>query len=177
MARDSGYPRVSGGNIAVDFVWGNFPMQPDDDRSGTATQVSTGDVAGDKGWGATTYVNSATLTKTAITKTINNGISLTIPNNHSVVENNWNKYPDYDPTAPYLDTIDQTAIPNVVGLTESAANAALIAAGFVKGAVTTTDVGATAENDGLVKTQTPAAASIKNLGDAVALVKYAYVAP
>jgi len=27
MARDTG------GNIAVDFVWGNIPMQPDDDRS------------------------------------------------------------------------------------------------------------------------------------------------
>jgi hypothetical protein len=177
MARDSGYPRVSGGNIAVDFVWGNFPMQPDDDRSGTATQVSAGDAAGDRGWGATTYVNSATLTKTGISKTLNNGITQTVPNNHSVVTNNWNKYPDYDPTAPYLDTVDQTAVPNVVGLTEAMAEAALVAAGFVKGAVTTTADGATALNDGLVKTQTPAAAAIKNLGDAVALVKYAYVAP
>jgi hypothetical protein len=26
MARDTG------GNIAVDFVWGNMPLQPDDDR-------------------------------------------------------------------------------------------------------------------------------------------------
>lgn len=144
MARDSGYPRVSGGNIATDFVWGNFPMQPDDDRTGTATQISTGDVAGDKGWGATTYVNSAALTKTAISKTINNGITLTVPNNHSVAENNWNGYPDYTPVAPYLDTTDQAAIPNVVGLTESAANSALVAASFVKGAVTTTTLGSTA---------------------------------
>jgi len=177
MARDSGYPRVSGGNIAVDFVWGNFAMQPDDDRTGTATQVSAGNASDDKGWGATTYVNSVALTKTGISKTLNNDISQTVPNNHSVAENNWNKYPDYDPVAPYLDTTDQAAIPNVVGLTESAANTALVAAGFVKGAVTTTADGATAENDGLVKTQTPAAAAIKNLGDSVALVKYAYVAP
>jgi hypothetical protein len=28
--------RDSGGNVAVDYVWGNFPMQPDDDR-GDAT--------------------------------------------------------------------------------------------------------------------------------------------
>ena len=28
MARDTG------GNIAVDFVWGNMPMQPNDDRGG-----------------------------------------------------------------------------------------------------------------------------------------------
>lgn len=169
----------SSGQQAVDFVWGNFPMQPDNDRTGTATQISTGDVAYDKGWGATTLVNSVALTKTAISKTLNNGITQSVENNHSVALNNWNKYPDYDPVAPYLDTVDQAAVPNVVGLTESAANTALVAAGFVKGAVTTANnaAGATAENDGLVKTQTPAAASIKNLGDAVALVKYAYTAP
>lgn len=174
MARDSGYPQVTGGNIATDFVWGNFAMQPDDDRTGTATQVSTGDVAGDRGWGATTLVNSAALTKTAITKNLNNGISQAVPNNHSVALNNWNGYPDYTPVAPYLDTVDQAAVPNVVGMLEAAATTALTAAGFVKGAVTTTATGATALNDGQVKTQTPAAASIKNLGDAVALVKYLY---
>ena len=172
MARDSGYPRVSGGNIATDFVWGNFPMQPDDDRTGTATQVSAGNASDDKGWGATTYVNSVALTKTAITKTLNNDITQSVPNNHSVAENNWNGYPDYTPVNPYLDTTDQAAIPNVVGLSESAANTALVAASFVKGAVTTTDVGATVANDGLVKTQTPAAATVSNLGTSVALVKY-----
>lgn len=172
MARDTGYPQVSGGNIAVDFVWGNFAMQPDDDRTGTATQISTGDVAGDKGWGATTYVNSAALTKTAISKTLNNGITQSVENNHSVALNNWNGYPDYTPVSPYLDTTDQAAIPNVVGLSESAANSALVAASFVKGAVTTTGVGATVANDGLVKTQTPAAATVSNLGTSVALVKY-----
>lgn len=174
MARDSGYPRVTGGNIATDFVWGNFAMQPDDDRTGTATQISTGDAAGDRGWGATTLVNSAALTKTAITKNLNNGISQAVPNNHSVAVNNWNGYPDYTPVAPYLDTVDQAAVPNVVGMLEAAATTALTAAGFVKGAVTTTATGATALNDGQVKSQTPAAASIKNLGDAVALVKYLY---
>lgn len=163
------------GNVKVDFVWGNFPMQPDDERTGSATQI--GGSTGDYGWSQTTKVKSAALTTTDITKVLNSGISQTVKHNHSVTVNNWNKYPDYDPTAPYLDTVDQAAIPNVVGLTESAANSALVAAGFIKGAVTTTADGATAENNGLVKTQTPAAAAIKNLGDAVALVKYAYVAP
>ena len=172
MARDSGYPQVSGGNIATDFVWGNFPMQPDDDRTGTATQISAGNASDDKGWGATTYVNSVALTKTAITKTLNNDIIQSVPNNHSVAENNWNGYPDYTPVNPYLDTTDQAAIPNVVGVTESAANTTLVAASFVKGAVTTTGVGATVANDGLVKTQTPAAATVANLGTSVALVKY-----
>lgn len=167
----------TGGNVKVDFVWGNFPMQPDDARTGTATQISSGNASGDKGWGATALVNSAALTKTAITVNLNNGITSSVKNNHSVAVDNWNGYPDYTPEAPYLDTVDQAAVPNVVGLSESAANTALVAAGFVKGAVTTTATGATALNDGLVKTQTPAAAAVKNLGDAVALVKYAYVAP
>jgi hypothetical protein len=67
-------------------------------------------------------------------------------------------------------------VPNVVGLTESAANTALLAANVVKGAVTTANnaAGATAINNGLVKTQTPAAGTTVNTGASVALVKYAY---
>lgn len=179
MARDSGYPQVSGGNIAVDFVWGNFPMQPDDDRTGNGsnTVVVAADAAQNVDWSGYSVKASPALTKTDITVNLSPGLSSVVGNNHSVALNNWNGFPDYTPEAPYLDTTDQAAIPNVVGLTESAANTALVAAGFVKGAVTTTATGATAENDGLVKTQTPAAATVKNLGDAVALVKYAYTAP
>lgn len=158
------------GNVKVDFVWGPFPMQPDDERTGSATQIGGG--SGDTGWSQTTKVQSVALTKTAISKSLNNGITSLVPNNHSVALNNWNGYPDYTPVAPFLDTVDQAAIPNVVGLDESAATSALIAAGFVKGAVTETGVGATAANDGDVKTQTPAAATVANLGTAVALVKF-----
>ena len=164
------------GNQKVDFIWGNLPMQPDDVRTGTATQISDGDAAGDHGWGATTLVKSSALTKTAITVNLNNGITSSVANNHSVALNNWNGYPDYTPVAPYLDTIDQAAMPNVVGLTETAAGTALVAAGFVKGTVTTTATGATAGNDGQVKTQSIAATTMTNLGTSVNLVKYAYVA-
>ena len=170
MSRDSGYPQVSGGNIAVDFVWGPFPMQPDDDRTGSATNIGGGQ--GDVNFSPTTMVNSVALTKTAITKNLNNGLTSSVPNNHSVVVNNWNGYPDYTPVAPFLDTTDQAAIPNVVGALEAAATSTLTTAGFVKGAVTTTGVGATTVNDGKVKTQTPAAATVANLGTSVALVKY-----
>ena len=156
MARDTGYPQVPGGNVKVDFVWGNLAMQPDDDRTGTATQIGGG--SGDYGWSATTKVQSTTLNKAL--------------SNHSIVENNWNGYPDYTPVAPYLDTVDQAAIPSVLGLTESAATTALTNAGFVKGAVTTSGVGATVANDGTVRAQTPGAAVVANLGTAVALVKF-----
>jgi len=181
MARDSGYPNNTAGNIAVDFVWGNFPMQPDDDRTGdgSATVVVAADAAQNVDWSGYSVKVSPALTKTDFSLNLSPGVSSVVSHNHSVAVNNWNGYPNYTPEAPYTDTVDQAAVPNVVGLTESAANTALVAAGFVKGAVTTADnaAGATALNDGLVKTQTPAAASIKNLGDAVALVKYAYTAP
>lgn len=170
MARDTGYPQVTGGNIAIDFVWGNFPMQPDDDRSGTETNI--GGSTGDTGWSQTTYVASEALTTTAITKNLNNGISQSVENNHSVTVNNWNGYPDYTPVNPFLDTLDQAAIPSVVGQLEAGANSTLVTAGFVKGAVTTTGVGATVANDGKVKSQTPAADTVSNLGTSVALVKY-----
>lgn len=179
MARDSGYPNNTAGNIAVDFVWGNFPMQPDDDRSGdgNATVVVAADAAQNVDWSGYSVKQSPALTKTDITVTLSPGLSSVVGNNHSVALNNWNGFPDYTPVAPYTDTTDQAAMPNVVGLNETAAGAALVAAGFVKGAVTTTATGATAENDGLVKTQSVAATTVTNLGTSVALVKYAYVAP
>lgn len=179
MARDSGYPQVTAGNIAVDFVWGNLPMQPDDDRTGngSATVVVAADAAQNKQWSGYSVKTSPALTKTSIDVTLSGGLTSSVPNNHSVALNNWNGYPDYTPEAPYTDTIDQAAVPNVVGLSESAAQTALEAVGFFKGTVTTTADGATAENDGKVKSQIPLAAAVVNLGTQVALVKYAYVAP
>ncbi len=167
------------GNIKVDFVWGNLPMQPDTERTGdgNATVIVANNATQNKQWSGYSKKASPALTKTAIDVTLSGGLTSSVGNNHSVALNNWNGYPDYTPEAPYLDTTDQAALPNVVGLSESAANSALVAAGVVKGAVTTTATGATAENDGLVKTQTPAAATVANLGASVALVKYAYVAP
>ena len=164
----------TGGNVKVDFVWGNVPMQPDDQRSGDGnpTVVSAANASQNNGWSGYSVIASPVLTKTAITKTLNQGITQSVPNNHSVALNNWNGYPDYTPVPPYLDTTDQAAIPNVVGQLEAAATTALTNASFVKGAVTTTGVGATVANDGQVKTQTPAAATVANLGTSVALVKF-----
>lgn len=37
MANNVGDPTDSSGQIAVDFAWGNFPIQPNDDRAGSVT--------------------------------------------------------------------------------------------------------------------------------------------
>lgn len=175
MARDSGYPQNTAGNIAVDFVWGGFPMQPDDDRTGngSATVVVAADAAQNKQWSGYSVKSSPALTKTSIDVTLSGGLTSSVPNNHSVAVNNWNGYPNYTPEAPYTDTIDQAAVPNVVGSLLNTANSTLVAAGFTQTSTTTT-VGATSENSGTVKSQTPAAAAQANLGSNVALVVFDY---
>lgn len=129
-------PVDSLGNVQVDFVWGNFPLQPDDAR-------------------ASGHKLDAAL------------------DNHIIATSNYNGFPGYDPTAPNLDTIVNVVVPNVVGQTLNAANSTLVAAGLTQTS-TTTAVGATALNDGKVKSQNPAAAKSVNTGTNVALVVYAF---
>lgn len=134
MARDTG------GNVAVDYVWGNVPMQPDDDRGANPLDASLG------------Y--------------------------HIMATTAYNGFPAHTPVDPYLDTIANVVIPNVVGDSEADATTALTTAGLVKGTVTDADnaAGATAENDGTIKSQSPAAGTKVNTGSTVTLVKYAYTA-
>jgi hypothetical protein len=62
MAKDSGYPAVSGGNEQVDFVWGNFAMQPNEDRTdGTSTVVVAADAADNYDWSGYTVYPSGRL--------------------------------------------------------------------------------------------------------------------
>lgn len=158
MARDDS------GNIAVDFVWGNFAPQPDTDRAGdgSATVISPANADGDYAWGPVLKFESDKLDATQ-------GF-------HDRLVNAYNGFPDYTPVAPYLDTVANVVVPNVVGGTESDANTALTGVGLVKGTVTTADnaAGATEANSGKIKSQAIAAGTTVNVGTAVNLVKYAY---
>ncbi len=133
----------TGGNVQIDHIWGNMPMQPDDqrlddDNSTDVLDPSLGD--------------------------------------HIIATTSYNGFPGYTPEAPYLDTVANVAVPTLVGLTEAAATTALTNAGLVKGAVTTADNagGATALNDGKIKSSSPAVGTVVNVRDTVTLVKYAY---
>jgi hypothetical protein len=128
-------PRDTGDNVKVDFVWGNVPMQPNDDRGGNTLDPDL--------------------------------------DNHIIVVAEYNGFPGYTPVPPFTDTVENGTVPNVVGSTESAANSALVAVGLVKGAVTSTPVGATTVNDAKVKTQSVAAGTVVNEGTAVALTLFA----
>jgi hypothetical protein len=69
----------SSGNQAVDFVWGNFPVQPNNDRN--ATISNTGGSTGDYSWSQTTQVASGLLDPAL--------------DNHANVEAGWAGYPGY----------------------------------------------------------------------------------
>jgi hypothetical protein len=133
------------GNVAVDFVWGNFPLQPNDVR------VENGGAVLD--------------------------FSL---DNHVIAETGYSGYPLYTPNddGEFVSGVAYVVVPNLVNKTEARATALLVDAGLVLGTVGTTATGATADNNGKVKTQSIAAgADSIAQGTAVNVVLYAYVAP
>lgn len=129
----------TGGNVAVDYVWGNMAPQPD---TGRETALD-----GTKGF-------------------------------HAMLKNEYNGFPGYTPVAPYLDSIANVAVPDLVGEVAADAQTALENVGLVYAEGTPADnaAGATAENDGTVKSQSPAAGTVVNEGDTVTVVLYAYTA-
>lgn len=136
----------TGGHVKVDFVWGNLPMQPDDERgAGTPVVVVANNAAQNKSWsGYSTYPSGA----------LDSALD-----NHINAVANYNGFPDYTPEAPFLDTVDQVAVPDLAGMTSAQANTALTAVGLVRGTVT----GST----GVVTVQSIAAGVLANLGTAV----------
>jgi hypothetical protein len=83
MATNNNGNRIdSAGNVAPDFVWGNMPLQPNDERAASISQ--TGGGSGDYSWSATTKVASARL-----------DFAL---DNHVQAETAYSGYPSYTPS-------------------------------------------------------------------------------
>jgi hypothetical protein len=75
----------SAGNVRVDFVWGNYPMQPNDERTdGGTTTVVAADADQNYDWSGYTVKPSARLTAATT-------------NNHTLAEAEWNNYPSFTP--------------------------------------------------------------------------------
>jgi len=161
------YPVDDAGNPRVDFVWGNMAMQPDDQRD-TVTSgpepLYPANGEGNFGWDATYIYPSEGLYAT-VTQQLSVGDqsinknwddvsyrTVSVPaDNHSTALTNYEGYPAFIQGAPYDDVIPNVTVPNIIGLTASAAVAALSAAGVTNynndGSNTE---GATALNDGKV---------------------------
>ena len=125
------------GNVAVDQVWGNFPLQPDDDRTDTVTTIGGGE--GDHGYSPTYTYSSDTLRTADYSVEVNNaGLYYTTPaGNHTIATTGYSNYPSFIADAPNIegqgyagdgDTGYETIVPKVVGKTWSQAIAALSAA-------------------------------------------------
>lgn len=97
------------GNVAVDFVWGNLPLQPNDDRPNAVSAIGTP--------GRLDYTLD----------------------NHSIAEAGWNGYPLYSPNTAgeQIDGTPYIVVPNVLRLATASAIDALKDAGFLAADITT----------------------------------------
>jgi len=84
------------------FTVTNSGSTSDSSQSGIA-KVLVGSLSGfgaDAGWSATTQVTGARLEFAGISKTLNNGITQTVPTrNHELDETGWGGYPSFTPAA------------------------------------------------------------------------------
>jgi len=99
------------GNVAIDFVWGNFPIQPNDARPDAA---------------------SATLSDTVYTRVA--GRLDPAADNHIIALSGWNGFPLYNPGSYGEDVAgatDYVLVPNVLGLTTALATDAMKDASLV----------------------------------------------
>ncbi len=93
------------GEVAIDFVWGNFPIQPNDVRPDAA---------------------SATLSESVTTR-VAGRLAPTL-DNHIIALSGWNGFPQYSPNTAGEDvagSVDYVLVPSVIGLTTALATDAM----------------------------------------------------
>jgi hypothetical protein len=170
--------RDSNGNPFIDFVWGNMPMEPNDDRAVSPITSYFGGGEGDANYDSAVLVTSGKLDDESFNVEVNNvGLEYSTPaDNHIIATTNYKGFPEFSQEFPYNDTIPNLVVPNVVNTLGTTAQATLTSAGLTFTSSSTT-VGATSSNANKVKTQSPAAGSLVNAGEKITLVTYNYVAP
>lgn len=107
--------RDDAGNVQVDFVWGNFPMQPDDDR--TDQGFSFGGGSGDRGWNSTYYATSDNLRIADYynDNSVQGLFDLVVPTDHVRASLGYSNFPGYIPNyAGDEDSGLETVVPNVL---------------------------------------------------------------
>jgi len=130
---NAGHLLDSSGNVAVDYVWGNFAPQPNDERAdGTPTITTT--VGGDQNVAWTYYSKIASAR-------LNPALG-----NHADVETAWSGFPSFEANTAgeKLSGVYYIAVPNVLGLTTALALDALKDAGYEAANITTASAAANA---------------------------------
>ena len=170
------YPVDDNGNIRVDFVWGNVPMQPDEQRTDTnADWNNLHNQPEDRGWSSRSYGVTSDSLNTEYTQRLSVGDQsqddwwqepdtrdVAVPSVHDIVKTGYNNFPAFLPNyAGDGDTGLEIVMPNLVGLTILQSLAALQATGWDDSVNTTPRyAGSTSSNDGKVYSQTPAAGTL-----------------
>ena len=126
----------SSGNVAVDYVWGNFPAQPNDERAdGTPTITATSNASQNKSWTSYSTIASARLNPAL--------------GNNADIETEWSGFPSFTANSVGKKSggVYYISVPNVLGLTTALALDALKDAGYEAANITTataaTNAGAT----------------------------------
>ncbi len=123
---NAGHAVDSSSNVAVDFVWGNLPTQPNDERAdGTPTATLT--VGGDQN---VQWTNKSTIASARLNPALGN---------HADVETAWSGFPDFaaNTAGEKLSGVYYIAVPSVLGLTTATALDALKDAGYEAANITT----------------------------------------
>ena len=150
---NDGHVLDTSGNVAVDYVWGNFAPQPNDERADGTPTIST-TVGGNQNVGWTYYskINSARLNPAL--------------GNHSDIETAWSGFPSYieNSAGEKLAGVAYISVPNVLGLTTALALDALKDAGYEAIRITTASAAANAASTITAVSRTGTAATITSSG-------------
>ena len=172
------YPVDDKGNPRVDFVWGNFPLQPDDQRNTYNTENQLTNQNQNNNWTVYPTVGSSTLASGWTTLSFGTGDGGSTRqqtftwDNHEIATTGWSNYPAFLPNyAGDGDTGLEVIMPNLIGLSNSAASATLAGVGLSADVITSA-TGATVANNGKVFDQENAAGSAVNAGSSQAYVIY-----
>lgn len=92
--------RDDAGNVQVDFVWGNLPLQPNDDRSDQYISIPSYQ---DTGWTHASKTTSDTLRTSDYQVQLNN-LEYSVPaDSHDIATGLWANYPEFMENAGYQD--------------------------------------------------------------------------
>jgi len=143
----------SSGNVAVDYVWGNFPAQPNDERAdGTPTITATADAAQNKQWTSYSTIASARLNPAL--------------GNHADIETDWSGFPSFTANSVGKKSggVYYIQVPNVLGLTTALALDALKDAGYEAANITTATAATNAASTITAVARTGTTATITSTG-------------
>jgi hypothetical protein len=117
---NAGHLLASDGSVAVDFVWGNLPMQPNDDRdnTGAAVVALAANTTGNVGWSGYSVYPAGRLDFTK--------------DSHAIAEAGYAGYPAFtgNGDGAYTDGTPYIVVPNVIGQSIASATDALKDAGY-----------------------------------------------